>query len=385
MGSGRFKANPRDLFSYQLLIDEGVFIGRLLNQHEFFPESAAHLALISVPLLSVTEHDAIPFLNKKFGTGLSAEDPRITRIRHTVKSLDSRMLDFRKYSEEAHAVIEKLNEQFYSTGKPWSPLLNFFRKNVGIAFYSEMPIYANYSTMHLMTKNNPSLLQSRDNSFEKKIGYEIGFSGAAIYAIAEQFVSDSEVYRTNKFQVQANEWKYEELVAPLKKKGIEEEATFFFFSELLSLLTSVPVLRKAGFLNPAIYLKYSAMTLDLAWRSIVNFAAYARTDKTTRSFPANFLNEVGRLLNRDEKKFIKKARPLRNAMVHYDFTRELVPDGLNESNPWTVMDAATLLKCGMTVDEFSAELFRVRNKLADAIANLVCFPPYDPSRRPWGW
>ncbi len=54
------------------------------------------------------------------------------------------------------------------------------------------------------------------------------------------------------------------------------------------------------------------------------------------------MDEVGHLLNRDEAKFIKKSRPLSNAMMRYGFTKALGPDGVDGSNPWNVMDAATL-------------------------------------------
>lgn len=369
-------------FCLQLLIEEGLLMGRMLDQQERYPRSAACLALTAFPLLAVAEHDAIPFLNNMFGLGLSVEDPRITTIRHMTKSLDSKNIDYGVYSEEAHAVIQALGKQFYSP-KGLGSLLKPLRTNIGIAYYQQIPIYANYSTMHLLSKDNPDLMQSPGHAFEKEVGYEAGTSGAVIYAIAKEFVLDAERYCTKEFNTQANDWKYERLMLPLRDKGVEDEVVFFFFSELLMLLTSVIALREAGFLDDAVWLKYSSLTLDHAWRAISGFSAYIRGNADT-SLPVLFLDEVGHLLSRDEAKFIKKSRRLRNAMMHYDF-RGLVPDGVDGSSPWAVMDAATMQVCGMPVRELGDELFRVRDKLAVQITRLIGFPEYSPARKPWGW
>lgn len=376
---------PRDSFSLQLVIEEGLLIGRLLDQQERYPDSASCLILTAFPFLAVAEHDVIPFLNRKFDSGLSMEDPRITTIRHMTKSLDSSSFDYGDYSEEARAVISALNRQFYSSATLLGSLFAPFKTNAGICYYQQLPIYTNFTTMHLLSKDNPGLLQNPVHAFEKEVGYEAGVSGAIIYAIAKEFVTEPERYLVGKFEVQANDWRYDRLVEPLKDKGVEDKSVFFFFSELLMLLTSVCALCEAGFLDDAVWLKYSSLTLTHAWRAIGNFSAYARTGKANPSIPVVFMDEVGHLLNRDEAKFIKKSRPLRNAMMHYDFTKALVPDGVDGSNPWKVMDAATLRVCGMPVREFGEELFRVRDKLVEGIAELIGFPGYDPRKRPWGW
>lgn len=355
-------------------------MGRMLDQQERYPRSAACLALAAFPFLAVAEHDAIPFLNNKFGFGLSVEDSRITTIRHMTKSLDSKNIDYGVYSEEAHAVIRALDKQFYSSPVLFGPLFRPFQTNVGISFYQQIPIYANYSTMHLLTKNEPELLQNPNHLFEKEVGYEAGTSGAAILATALKYVPDPEKYLTEEFSTQANDWKYERLMLPLRDKGVEDEAVFFFFSELLMLLTSVVALREAGFLDDAVWLKYSSLTLNHAWRAISGFSAYIRGNADT-SLPVSFLDEVGHLLSRDEAKFIKRSRRLRNAMMHYDF-RGLIPDGVDGSSPWAVMDAATMRVCGMPAREFGDELFCVRDKLAVQIARLIGFPGYSPARKP---
>lgn len=376
---------PRDSFSLQLIIEEGIFLGRLLDQHDRFPDNSPCLILTALPFLTIAEHDAIPFLNRKLGLGLPTEDVRLTSIRHMTKSLDSKHFDFEAYSCQANKVIEHLNRQFYLNNKKTGSWIDWGRTNVGISYYEDDPIYASYSSTHLFTQDSPNLLGTDEHKYEDQIGFSAGESGSVLLEIAKSFFPTPEMYQTHRFHVKANDWKYGKLTSPLKKQGIHDDSIFFFFSELLMLLSSVCALRSAGFFNDAAWLKYSSLTLDHAWRAIECFSGYQRKMTNQAKIPAAFLNSVGGLLNREDKRFIKKAHPLRNAMMHYDFTDKIVPIEVDGSDPWTVMNIASETVTKMSVYEYCCELFRVRDKLVDSISNLITFPDYNPAKSPFGW
>ena len=69
-------------------------------------------------------------------------------------------------------------------------------------------------------------------------------------------------------------------------------------------------------------------------------------------------------------------------MIHYDFTSKLVPDEIDGSNPWTVMEAATHSSVGIPVYEYGIQLFQIRDKLIQSISNLIAFPDFDSSKQP---
>ena len=73
--------DSRDLFSWRLIIDEGLFIGRMVRHAEQFPNEAIALDITALPFVAVAVHDAIPFINKKLGFHIPVEDLRVTRIR----------------------------------------------------------------------------------------------------------------------------------------------------------------------------------------------------------------------------------------------------------------------------------------------------------------
>lgn len=376
---------PRDSFSLQLIIEEGIFLGRLLDQHDRFPDNSSCLILTALPFLTIAEHDAIPFLNRKLGLGLPTEDARLTSIRHMTKSLDSKHFDFEAYSYQANKVIEHLNRQFYLYNKKTGSWIDWGRTNVGISYYEDEPIYANYSSTHLFTQDSPNLLGTDEHKYEDQIGFSAGESGRVLLEIAKSYFPTPEMYQTHRFHVKANDWKYGKLTSSLKKQGIHDDSIFFFFSELLMLLSSVHALRSAGFFNDAAWLKYSSLTLDHAWRAIECFSGYHRKMTNETKTPENFLNSVGGLLGRDDKRFIKKAHPLRNAMMHYDFTDKMVPIEVDGSDPWAVMNIASETVTKMSVYEYACELFRVRDKLVKSISNLISFPDYNPAKSPFGW
>ena len=375
----------RDSFSLQLIIEEGIFLGRLLDQHERFPDNSPCLILTVLPFLTIAEHDAIPFLNRKLGLGLPTEDARLTSIRHMTKSLDSKHFDFEAYSCQANKVIEHLNKQFYLFNKKTGSWIDWGRTNVGISYYEDAPIYASYSSTHLFTQDSPDLLGTDEHKYEDQIGFSTGKSGRVLLEFAKSYFPSPEMYQTHRFHVKANDWKYGKLTASLEKQGIHDDSIFFFFSELLMLLSSVCALRSAGYFNDAAWLKYSSLTLDHAWRAIERFSGYHRKKGDKSTIPTDFLNSVSRLLNRDEKKFINKTHPLRNAMMHYDFTDKIVPIEVDGSDPWTVMSVASETVAGMSALEYRCELFRVRDKLIDSISELISFPNYKPTKRPLGW
>lgn len=240
----------RDLFSWRLIIDEGLFIGRIVRHAEKFPNEAIALDITALPFIAVAVHDAIPFINKKLGLHIPPEDLRVTRIRHMTKSLSSNKMDFYDYLSEARAVIDQLNKQFY--GGPFPTLLNRFRNNIGITYYGELPCYTTFSTVHLITKDSSELFCSKATDLSYEIGYHSGLSGGYLYLFSQSFYADRSVFDVSAFETRSNDRRFEDMVKKVKCIGCKDDAIFFFLSELLMLLVSVDVLFEAGFFTETV-------------------------------------------------------------------------------------------------------------------------------------
>lgn len=374
--------DSRDLFSWQLIIDEGLFIGRIVRHAEKFPNEAIALDITALPFIAVAVHDAIPFINKKLGLHIPQEDLRVTRIRHMTKSLSSNKISFYDYLLEARAVIDQLNKQFYSG--PFPALLNRFRNNIGITYYGELPCYATYSSTHLFTKDSSELLSSKNNDFSYEIGYHSGLSGGYLYRFSQSFYTDQSVFDVSAFETRSNDRRFEDIVKKVKCIGCKDDAIFFFLSELLMLLVSVDVLFEAGFFTDAVFIKYSCLSLDHVARALQIFTTFTRTHEELGLCTDGFLSEVEGLIPREDKKWIKRAHPLRNAFMHYDFSEKLVSDPSGCSSSWSILDIACNNQMGLDLQGFKTELMAVRSKLERSLCELIAFPRFDPLKVPWG-
>ncbi len=153
-----------------------------------------------------------------------------------------------------------------------------------------------------------------------------------------------------------------------------DELAFFFLSEPLILMTSVDALWKAGLLGDIAWVKYAALTLDHAHAAINSFLAYQHSSDGAKFCGASFLAKVGSLLSHDGKKWIKRAHPLRNAMMHYDFSERIVPRIEKGTGPWGVMDVACRQVMGDSAAQYCSELAAIRNSTVEAIWRLIEFP-----------
>ena len=374
--------DSRDLFSWRLIIDEGLFIGRMVRHAEQFPNEAIALDITALPFVAVAVHDAIPFINKKLGLHIPVEDLRVTRIRHMTKSLSSNKMSFYDYLSETRAVIDQLNKQFY--GGPFPRILNRFRNNIGITYYDELPCYATFSSIHLFAKDFSELLGSNATGFPYEIGYHSGLSGGYLYRFSQSFYTDYSVFDVSAFETRSNDRRFEDMVKKVNCIGCIDDAIFFFLSELLMLLTSVDVLFEAGFFTEAVLIKYSCLSLDHVARALQIFTTFARTHAELDLCTNGFLSEVERLIPREDKKWIKHAHPLRNAFMHYDFSEKLVPDPSSCSSSWSMLDMACNNQMGLNSQGFKTELMAVRSKLERSLCELIAFPRFDPLKVPWG-
>lgn len=374
--------DSRDLFSWRLIIDEGLFIGRVVRHAEQFPNEAIALDITALPFIAVAVHDAIPFINKKLGLHIPLEDLHVTRIRHMTKSLSSNKMGFYDYLSEARAIIDQLNKQFY--GGPFPALLNRFRNNIGITYYGELPCYTTYSSVHLFTKDSPELLDSKATDFSYDIGYYSALSGSYLYRFSQSFYADRSVFDVSAFETHSNDRRFEDMVKKVNCIGCKDDAIFFFLSELLMLLVSVDVLFEAGFFTEAVLIKYSCLSLDHAARALQIFTAFARTHKELDLCTDEFLSEVEGLIPREDKKWIRRTHPLRNALMHYDFSEKLVLDSSSCSSSRTILDIACNNQLGLDSQGFKTELLAVRSKLERSLCELIAFPRFDPLKEPWG-
>ena len=78
----KVEISAADVVCSKLLVEEGIFVQRIMHQHNTYPRASSVLALVVMPFLALIAHDSIPYLEKKYGLSLPKENSDFVRIRH---------------------------------------------------------------------------------------------------------------------------------------------------------------------------------------------------------------------------------------------------------------------------------------------------------------
>lgn len=234
--------------------------------------------------------------------------------------------------------------------------------------------------MHYLTTDNPALLDSDNMMYSEELGYNAGKTGAFLYKLAEEQIDRDTLFIAPEFQTNAKDFYLCKLVNPLVSHGIHDRVVFFFFSELMIQLTSVKALHAGGFFGDPLWMKFATTSLYHAYKAIDVFSGFARSPSCNKSYPPDFLNKVSALFNCKERKLLKDIRPLRNALIHYDFDADLVPNVSDKMTSYEVLGESIDTSLNMTVDEYHAFLTAKCAKLIKDISDLIEFPPYDAKK-----
>ena len=353
-----------------------------MNQRKKHPDSAAALFLVATPLIAIIEHDAIPFINRTFGLSLQLESPELTRARHLAKSIDSKHLDYPEYSRQVQAILRQLNERFKNHTGVLGSILNKVQPDVGICYYRGMPIYGTYTVAHYLTKDNPSILGIDGGAYAKEMGYSAGTTGAVLYYFAAKVFPDKSRLEAPEFQTDSNNFSFSSLMKPLTKIGVEDIAVYFLLSELMMQVASVKALHEGGFFSDVLWLKFATISLYHAHRAIEAFTGYSHLPENAQTYPGEFSQGLSSVLDRSDRKLLKKAKPLRNALIHYDFKPSMVPDDVGHLDSMEILAHAVKSSLGMEIDEYCNFLSVTTDRLTANISSLIHFPTYSKWRRP---
>ena len=368
--------SKKDSFSFQMLIDEGLFFRRLLWHQQRYPVNSANLMIVALPFMAVIEHDSKPFAERLCGENLPCEDERLAQVRHLTKGLDSSRMRFEDYSNHAHRVISALGNSMRANKGIIAPLLNGIQPDVGITYYEKMPVYGTYSAAHLFTKDSPAILDMNDGQYAKEIGYSVGVSAALQYVLAGYFFQGESYYAVEEYRAQSNDRKFSKLCVPLVDCAEDAAGVFFLLSELMMQLNAVDSLLKAGFFEMSVWIKFQTIALYQTYKSVGILSGYLRRC-AGRSKTPEFLRNLDGMLSRESKKAMNRIRPLRNALIHYDFSEVNYPKMGEPEGPWALLEAAVFQSTGHSLPEYIEFLVGVGLNYRQGLARLLSFPRFN--------
>ena len=365
-----------DVICSKILVEEGIFIQRIMHQHNTYPDAASALTLTVMPLLALIEHDSIPYLEKKYNLNLPKESQDLVRIRHKTKSIDSRYLNYQEYAKGAARIIEISKKSFKEKGIARF-LPSSLVKNIGISYFNGMPIFSTFSVANVLDDNDESLWNN-SKEYCSSVGYYAGSTCAIHYCLAEQLIEDKRLFLSNEFTVTANDYTYSSLVNKKMIEKTNDECVFFFLSEQLLRLSSIKALQESGFLEKTLWLKLATIYLFHAHKAIENFIGFAYKPSEKFTYSRILLSQCSEVFSRDEKKKIKKMKKLRNAFVHYDFECLIDTAVSNSRNFDFLLETVIESVMGMNLSQYELFLSTAIDRTVINLMTITGFPEYNP-------
>lgn len=367
--------DSRDRFSLLMMIEDGRF---LQNIREYFitcPKDAPIVTLVACPYLALIEHDFIRFARSKLGVSHPFEWTTITEIRHRTKYLRSAKGSdwYERYAEECRSTSNILQLGVKKHGGFLDPSMNRVQPDTAIFYAHGLPI----GTVHTIALNlgfsDSVVSKSALEEYSLKLGYEIGLSGALLNETvrATGFYADSNTL--GHLEISRKDARQSSLLVSIRGEAAEEAQIpiAFFCSNLLCNLCLACTLLKSGIAPRRVFYKMMIVNLCHGNQSIKSLLSYAHRPANQGLLSARLLEDLGLVFPRGSRKLIEKLRPMRNALVHYDF-RQFPESGAlgGEHADYAFINVLKRL-AGMTLGEFDEFLLESTTHACALLSDLL--------------
>ena len=109
-------------------------------------------------------------------------------------------------------------------------------------------------------------------------------------------------------------------------------------------------------------------------KSLTKLCKYMFKHPEFENHPSHTNNILSKIIPKESKKIIIKARLLRNALIHYDFTTLLGKETCGNHDAETILNLATVSTVKMTSSDYLNWLRDASKEIATNTANIVNLP-----------
>ncbi len=364
-----------DKCSLWLFVDEGCLFQKLLLHSEQFPDSAPYLANTVFPFSALIVHDSVRFVREHFDPSFPIDSESVNRLRNATKSLSSAGLSVKEYYVEIQAITGFLNEQFRNQSGDLGDLKNLIQPDVGIGYYNGKPVYTTFNMSRYLFKYSAGEIAAIfDPDTAKRMGYDIGQAARPSYYAVEALGVDSSRLPFEEFGMTSKDFHYSDLLKPITECGLASPVYFFVLCEGLTQINSVITLHESKFFSDLLGLKMATAVLVALEKSLSKLSRYIVKSPEFEKDPARANQILSKIIPRNQRKVIKKAKDLRNALVHYDFAKLLGSGICENQDAEVILNLATQHTVGMSSEDYLSWLEEASKEIANNIDSLIKLP-----------
>lgn len=364
-----------DALCIELLIEEGVFVRRLLRHGELYKEETANLALLVLPLLAIIEHDAIIYINRKWGLALDPEDQKITDIRHHRKFLDGKI----SYEEVQKRACKTLKDSArYFNGSGIWRFLGRSKPDVGLAYYQGIPVGSTFSILNNVCGAFSLPKTARDDGGATALGIEMGKAASPLVAFADNYRPEEAGRVVPLFDISANNHYFEVIFDQFASEMTSDRGVYCFLADLMTTINLINSLYCGEMLGDLLFIKLITINMHHIFRAISGLECEVRTSSNGEAYSDNFKKLLSGIIERSDKKKLASIRPLRNAFMHYDFKKILGDYESENVRLEVVLDRAVNACLGIDLNGYINWICSLAAETSRRIADLLKFPTYNP-------
>lgn len=364
-----------DKCSLNLFLDEGCLFQKMRLHSEMFPQSAPNLANTLFPFCSLIVHGSTRFIRRHFDSSFCLESQSINRLRNATKSLSSNGLRVEEYAEEAREITDFLSRKFKNhAGIPNHPE-DSMRPDTGISYYNETPVFTTFNLSRYLAKYSPGGIKGVfDSDAAKNMGFDIGQAAQINYYIVEALGIGPSILEVEEFKLINKDFHYADLLKPISEHGLTNPIYFFLLCEGLMQLNSIAALNECKFFSELLEIKMTTAALVALEKSITKLSRHIMGHPEFESNSTRANSALSKIIPRERRKTIRNSKDLRNALVHYDFSKLLGEKSCMCDDAETILNNATQSTTKMTSRDYLDWLRASSRAIAANIRDLVMLP-----------
>lgn len=366
-----------DALCVELLIEEGVFARRLVRHSELYKEKGTNLVLFVFPLLAIIEHDAIVYLNKKWGCAIDPEDQKITNIRHYRKYLDGKI----SYEDVQERILGTLiDSKNCFNGNRIRRCLGWSTPDVGIMFHQGKAVGSTFSILNSSCGALSLPESARDDGGARTLGIEMGKAASFLVSFADVCRPEDLGSVVSFFDITANDHRFELIFERFASEMTTDQVVYCFLADLMMSINLINSLYRGEILDDLLFIKFITINMHHIFRAISGLECEVRTSSNGEVYSDNFKKFLSGIIERSDKKKLASIRPLRNAFMHYDFEKILGTEELENVRLELILDRAVNACLGVDLHGYLNWIYSLSEETAQRITNLLAFPAYNPQK-----
>lgn len=353
---------------------------KVIEHSRRYPEATPLLMLSILPFLALTVHDSVRFVRKYFDATVPLDSNAVNRLRNASKALSSKGLHIEEYALEAKAITSTLTASAKNHSGLFGDLLNAMQPDIAIVYCNGLPVSTSYNVARYVGRADGGLKGVLANpDVVSRLGFDIGQAASVNYYTVAQLGIEESSLVSNKFEAESLDLHFSDLLIPLSCKGISNIACFFMLSDILTQLNSITVLRSSGFFSDALQMKFATTVLLAACRSISKFSRCVKPKPDRHECTSEGAEILSTMIPKSMRKEIERTSDLRNAFVHYDFSKLLDSKLGKCHDAGTILEMAIQSSVQKSVEEYLAWIVGTVDDLSKVISTLIELPAYGSS------